>query len=97
MNVKVNDSLTRVNISELQKVTKEKHKVDKNMESKKEIRRSDIERFNEMKIRERQIRSKSEVKEKVKEVVKSIREDKNALKTMDRIDEIRDKVLTTLS
>ena len=50
MNVKVNDSLTRVNISELQKVTKEKHKVDKNRESKKEIRRSDIERFLDMKV-----------------------------------------------
>lgn len=97
MNVKVNNDLTRINISKVQKTSKEREVSREIIETKKELRKNERSEFNEMKIRERQLRNKTETKEKVKEVVKNIKENKDALKTMDRLSEIRDKVLTTLS
>ena len=97
MNVKVKDNLTNVNISKVQKTSSKREMTKENIASKQEIRKNERSKFNEMKIREKQLRSENEAKEKLEEAIRHIKENKDALKTMDRLSEIRDKVLTTLS
>lgn len=70
----------------------------KKAEAKEVRKQSNIRKakFNDMKIKGKQIKSSSEAKVKIKEVKEQMKQ-KESLKVMDRVDTIRDKALATLS
>ncbi|MCQ2910727.1 MAG: hypothetical protein MJ244_00925 [Clostridia bacterium] len=70
----------------------------KKAEAKEVRKQSNVRKakFNDMKIKGKQIKSSSEAKVKIKEVKEQMKQ-KESLKVMDRVDTIRDKALATLS
>lgn len=80
-----------------------KESSEKVVESDKRVKeeRAIKDKYNDMRIRNadkiKAVKNNEDAAKRIKEVAREIRENKDSLKVMDRVEEIRDKALATLS